>query len=364
MAYTAPWAEEESTLTALTAFAEEIVMDVGLGPTIRYHKDRPRPLPEVYDEFLDEFILGDKLGYSHIWLPEHHFTYDAHNPSALPILAALARQTDRIRLGTYILLLAFHHPILVAEDAAVVDILSHGRLDLAVGAGPMEQECEVFGVPRQETFGRTYEALEVIQKCWTEERFSHQGKYFQFDNVEVTTKPVQQPHPPVYMAAFGPQSAARAARRGYHLAMGLGPSHDVYVSALREAGRNPADHRFVSGPIGIHLADTTKQAWDEAEEALHTWVSFYGDRGSPVGRGLPPVGELREKNFAFGGMPFMVGSADEVGEKMRAMFRHAPLDELVLYFHPPGMATEVARRAMTMFAEQIMPEAREWGIAN
>jgi len=339
-------------------------MDVGLGPTIRYHRDRPRPLPEVYDEFLDEFILGDELGYSHLWLPEHHFAYDAHNPSALPILAALARQTRRIRLGTYILLLAFHNPILVAEDAAVVDILSHGRLDLAVGAGPMEQECEVFGVPRKETFGRTYEALEVIQKCWTEERFSHQGKYFQFENVAVTTKPVQQPHPPIYMAALGPQSATRAAQRGYHLAMGMGPSHDVYTSALREAGRDPADYRFVSGPIGIHLADTTKQAWDEAEEALHTWVSFYVDRGSPVGNGLPPVGELREKNFAFGGMPFMVGSPDEVGENMRKMFRHAPLDELVLYFHPPGMPTEVARRAMTMFAEQIMPEARDWGSAN
>ena len=124
-------------------------MDVGLGPTIRYHRDRPRPLAELYDEFFGEFILGDQLGYSHIWLPEHHFAYDAHSPSALPILAALARQTSRIRLGTYILLLAFHNPILVAEDAAVVDILSHGRLDLAIGAGPMEQECEVFGVPRR-----------------------------------------------------------------------------------------------------------------------------------------------------------------------------------------------------------------------
>ena len=82
-------------------------MDVGLGPTIRYHRDRPRPLAGVYDEFFDEFILGDQLGYSHIWLPEHHFADDAHDPSALPILAALARQTSRIRLGTYILLLAW-----------------------------------------------------------------------------------------------------------------------------------------------------------------------------------------------------------------------------------------------------------------
>ena len=100
------------------------------------------------------------------------------------------------------------------------------------------------------------------------------------------------------------------------------------------------------------------------EEALHAWVSFYADRGSPGGRGLPPVGELRQKNFAFGGMPFMVGSADEVGEKMRAMFRTAPLDELVLYFHPPGMPTEPARRAMTMFAEQIMARTRDWRAAN
>ena len=180
----------------------------------------------------------------------------------------------------------------------------------------------------------------------------------------VTTKPVQQPHPPIYMAAMGPQSAARAARRGYSLAMGLGPSHDVYVAALRDAGHNPADQRFVSGPIGIHIADTTAQAWDEAEEALHAWVSFYVDRGSPVGNALPPVGELREKNFAFGGMPFMVGSVDEVGENMQKMFRSAPLDELVLYFRPPGMPTEAARRAMTLFAEHIMPEARGWGTAN
>jgi hypothetical protein len=100
------------------------------------------------------------------------------------------------------------------------------------------------------------------------------------------------------------------------------------------------------------------------EEALHAWVSFYADRGSPGGRGLPPVGELRQKNFAFGGMPFMVGSADEVGEKMRAMFRTAPLDELVLSFHPPGMPTEPARRAMTMFAEQIMAGTRDWRAAN
>ncbi len=201
-----------------------------------------------------------------------------------------------------------------------MDNLSHGRLDLAIGAGPMEQECRVFGVPRNESYARTYEALQVIQKCWTQEEFSHHGKYFHFDNVRVTTKPVQQPHPPVYMAAMGPQSATRAAKRGYHSAMAMGPSHNVYVDALRDTGRDPADFKFVSGPIGIHIADTTEAAWDEAEEALHAWVSFYVRRGSPVGHGLPPVGELRKRNFPFGvcrswsGRSARSGGRDDAGD--------------------------------------------------
>ena len=336
-------------------------MDVGLSPTIRHHPSRPEPLVQLYDEYFDEFLLGEKLGYSHIWLPEHHFAPDAHNPMPLSILAAIARQTTRIRLGTYVLLLPFHHPILIAEEAAMVDILSHGRLDLAIGAGPMQQECEVFGLPMNERFGRTYESLEVMQKCWTEDTFSHHGKYFNFDNVSMTTKPVQAGGPPIFMASAGPQSATRAAKRGYHLAMAMGPGHRTYVSALREAGRDPADQQFVSGPVAVHIADTTAEAWDEAEEALHGWVSFYADRGHPIAQGLPPVGELRDSGFGFGGMPFFVGSVDEVAEKMRAAFEHAPLDELVLYLRFSGMPTEAARRTMRLFAEEIMPEARGWG---
>jgi alkanesulfonate monooxygenase SsuD/methylene tetrahydromethanopterin reductase-like flavin-dependent oxidoreductase (luciferase family) len=336
-------------------------MDVAIASTIRNLPQRPLPLPQLYDEFFDDFLLADELGYSHIWQPEHHFAKDQHNPSALPVLAALARQTRRIRLGTYVLLLAFHHPILLAEEAAMIDILSHGRLDLAIGAGPMEAECEVFDIPRSETFGRTYEALQIVQKCWTEEEFSHHGKYFHFDNVRMTTKPVQRPHPPLFMAAVGPQSAKRAATRGYGLAMALGPAHNTYLDALEGSGRSLDDVKLVSGPVAVHIAETTEQAWDEAEEGLHAWISFYGDRGSPMAAGLPPVGELRKSDFTFGGMPFFVGSVEKVKQRMREFFAEAPLDELCLAFHHPGMSAEASRRAITLFAEEVMPEARTWG---
>jgi alkanesulfonate monooxygenase SsuD/methylene tetrahydromethanopterin reductase-like flavin-dependent oxidoreductase (luciferase family) len=120
----------------------------------------------MYRDQLEGWVLAGQLGCSHIWLAEHHFADDAHNPSALATLAYVAARTQHIRIGTYIILMAFHHPILVAEDAAVVDILSNGRLDLAVGAGAMPAECEIFGILQQETFGRTYLDRAVLQPSW------------------------------------------------------------------------------------------------------------------------------------------------------------------------------------------------------
>ena len=337
-------------------------MQAAIAATIRQLPGRPQPLAQVYREHLETYVLADELGFAHLWLAEHHFADDQHNCSAMPILAAVAARTQRIRVGTYIILLAFHNPILVAEDAATLDLISDGRFDLAVGAGPMPVECAEFGVSPKETFARTYEALEVVQKCWTEEVFSHHGKYFHFDNVRMTTKPVQRPHPPILMAAGGPQSAQKAAERGYGLAMGMGPAHATYVETLRARGLDPARAQIVSGPVGIHLADTTQQAWDEAEEPLRAWLEFYRRRGAPFVPSVPPAGEFRRTpGIGFAGMPFFVGTVDEIGPRLRALFHQAPLDELALYFHLPGIPLESVKKSMALFARHIMPELRSWG---
>ena len=193
-------------------------MDIGLAMTARVLPDRPRPLPDVYRQLIDEAVLGEELGFSSWLVAEHHFAEDRHNPSQFPLLAAAAVRTERIRLGTYVLLLALHDPVRVAEDAATVDILSGGRLILAVGAAPMEGECAVFGIPPKERFGRTYEALEILQRCFAEEHFTHEGRYYSYGDITMTTKPVQDGGPPIFMAAMGPQSLAKAGERGYNLA--------------------------------------------------------------------------------------------------------------------------------------------------
>lgn len=335
-------------------------MDVGIAAGIRNLPGRERPLPLLYQECIEEAVLADELGFSHFWMSEHHFAEDDWNSRPLSILAAMSARTRRIRLGTYVLLLALHDPLAVAEEAAAVDILSDGRLDLGIGAGPMPQECEVFGVAKAETFARTYEALGLLQRLYTEEEVTHEGKYYRYHKVRLRPKPVQRPHPPIWMAAMGPQSIERAAQRGYHLASALhSPLWKTYPDLLAKHGRARRDHRIVSGPVCVHVAPTREQAWDEAEAPLHWGVEFYRRRG--VNMPLPPVGELRRtKNAGIYGVPFAVGTVEEVIAALSA-YRQEPLDQLALQFHAPGMDVEHVKRSMRVFAREIMPEIRRRG---
>jgi alkanesulfonate monooxygenase SsuD/methylene tetrahydromethanopterin reductase-like flavin-dependent oxidoreductase (luciferase family) len=335
-------------------------MDIGLAAGIRNLPGKEQPLPQLYREFIDEAVLAEELGFSHVWLSEHHFAEDDWNCRPLPALAAAAACTGRVRLGTYVLLLALHDPLAVAEEAATLDVLSNGRLDLGIGAGPMPQECAVFGVARNETFARTYEALEFMQRCFTEPEVTHEGKYYQYRNVRLRPRPVQQPHPPIWMAAMGPQSIERTAQRGYHLASALhSPLWRTYPDLLRQNGRRREDHRIVSGPLCVHVAATREQAWDEAEEALHWGVEFYRRRG--VDMPLPPVGELRRTpNAGIYGVPFAVGTPEDVLRGL-SIYKDEPLDQLALQFHAPGMNVEHVKRSMRVFARELMPEIRSWG---
>jgi alkanesulfonate monooxygenase SsuD/methylene tetrahydromethanopterin reductase-like flavin-dependent oxidoreductase (luciferase family) len=122
-------------------------MDFGILLPFRNPAQWHAPITKLYDEHIEEAVLAEELGYEHVWTTEHHFYDDAWSPSLLPILAAIAQRTSRIRLGTFIIILPFHHPVRVAEDAATVDILSKGRLDLGLGQGYVVSEFESFRIP-------------------------------------------------------------------------------------------------------------------------------------------------------------------------------------------------------------------------
>ncbi len=171
-----------------------------------------------YREFIDYVVEAEQLGFHSMFMVEHHFTGIGQVSASMTVLAYLAASTSRIRLGTAVVVLPWHNPVLVAEQAATLDLLSGGRFDFGVGKGYRKSEFAGFCIPQAEATERFDEALAVIRKAWTSQgRFSHHGKRWHYDDIVVEPAPAQRPHPPLWMAAGSPESIRRAAREGYHL---------------------------------------------------------------------------------------------------------------------------------------------------
>ena len=171
-----------------------------------------------YRQFVDYNVEAEALGYHSTFLVEHHFTGFGQVSASLSLLTWVAAKTRTLRLGTAVLVLPWHNPVLVAEQAATIDLLSGGRLDFGVGKGYRHNEFAGFCMPMAEADARFDELLDVIVKAWTsKQRFSHRGKYWQFEDIIVEPPTAQKPHPPMWMGAGSPDSIRQVAERGYNL---------------------------------------------------------------------------------------------------------------------------------------------------
>jgi alkanesulfonate monooxygenase SsuD/methylene tetrahydromethanopterin reductase-like flavin-dependent oxidoreductase (luciferase family) len=171
-----------------------------------------------YDAFIDYVVEADRLGFAHMFMVEHHFTGHGQVSASMTLLAYLAARTKTIRLGTAVVVLPWHNPVLIAEQAATLDLLTGGRFDFGVGKGYRKAEFDGFCIPIDEASERFDETMEIIRKAWTAEgRFSHHSKHWHYDNILVEPEPLQRPHPPLWLAAGSPDSIKRAAREGYNL---------------------------------------------------------------------------------------------------------------------------------------------------
>ena len=171
-----------------------------------------------YRDYLDFLLEAEGLGYRGCFLTEHHFTGWGQVSAPLHMLTWLAARTTTLRLGTAVMVLAWHNPILLAEQVATVDVLSGGRLDLGVGRGYRHNEFHGFAIDDGEAEARFEESLSAMTRAWTSaERFSHHGRFWHFDDIVLEPAPLQRPHPPIWVSAGRDASIIRAAERGYRL---------------------------------------------------------------------------------------------------------------------------------------------------
>jgi len=297
---------------------------------------------------------ADRLGFHAVFLVEHHFTGQGQVSASLNLLSYLAACTSRIRLGTAVVVLPWHNPVLVAEQVATLDLLSGGRLDFGVGKGYRDYEFAGFCVPRAEATERFDEAMDVIRKAWTGEgRFSHHGKRWHFENVVVEPAPVQRPHPPFWLGAGSEESIRRAAREGYNLLLDQIGSTDLTIERVttfrdecQRTGRY-YDPLMVGATRGLQILRSDAErpaAWARRQKVLANVGALARGRGAE--RYADP------RNFA--GPPQEIDDAPLLGTPAEIIAQLKRLEaggvEYVLLVDPAPTLD-----SLRIFADEIMP---------
>jgi len=248
--------------------------------------DRRVSLPTVYERALQRIEVMDQAAYDAVWLTEHHFNDYSVCPS-IPVMGAYAAaRTKKLRIGAAVTLAALYHPLRLAEEIALLDILSGGRVNWGAGRGFDPREFKAFGVAPTETYQRFHEAVEIVLAAWRNERMSFKGRYFSFDDLEVLPKPLQQPHPPVWVAASTDEAVKWAAAGGHSILMSPHPTHqeigeqwNLYRTQLEVHGHSIEGREIPMARL-VAIAPTDAEASTVAREGakwlLRTYVNPKG----------------------------------------------------------------------------------------
>ena len=334
---------------------------------------------ETFRQDVEIMQYAEELGFDEVWITEHHFNRYGLCTDPLLYATHVAAKTKRIRIGTAILVLPFHNPIRLAEQIAMVDILSDGRLDVGVGRGYQPVEYAGMNLPIDKGNEIFSEVLDVLFQAWTQPKVDFNGKYFTFKDTVVLPKPVQKPHPPVYVATSTPAKMREAARRGFRLMYGSvdtpaeqgGPTiQSIWEKIAREEGLpetaiKSAGQDFPK-TVRIYVAETDEQAWREIQKPLAWFIEHF--LGQSAGAGNVAGGQFSqykesEKTFQSPLESFrdrdIYGSPETVARKIREMRTKTGVGNFVGWFSFGGLDVDKAKNSMRLFAKEVMPRLKD-----
>ena len=306
-----------------------------------------------FRDFIDYNVEAEALGYDSTFVVEHHFTGFGQVSASLNLLTWVAARTSTLRLGTAVLVLPWHNPVLLAEQAATIDLLSGGRLEFGVGKGYRHNEFAGFCIPIAEADARFEESLSVIVKAWTsDERFSHHGQYWNFENIVVEPPTRQKPHPPIWMAAGQPESIRKVAQRGAKLLLDQFASiaatierFNIYKAEVEALGR-----RF--DPLDVGVARAFYVAKDAEDKRKAVEARLANQRRMTELAAAPGAVKSSMLSFDYtldaAEESAMYGTPDEIAAKLDRL-RSAGIEHVLL--NGAGGAVANLRR----FAHEVMP---------
>ncbi|WP_055701871.1 LLM class flavin-dependent oxidoreductase [Streptomyces silaceus] len=330
---------------------------------------------DYYDETLRLIELAESLGFTQAQTVEHYFTaYGGYSPDPVTLLTAAAARTSRIRLATGAVVPAFTHPVKLAGKLAMLDHLSHGRLDVGFGRAFLPTEFAAFGVPMDESRARFTEGVEACRRLWTTEDLVWEGRFHRFGPVTLLPRPFQQPHPPVYIAsATSAESCAAAGTAGHHLQVvpsvtsveQLASMLDAYRDAWDAAGHDPAARR-IQIKFTCYVSRNREEALQQGDFYERNYIEHMAAAVAPLATeksaDYPGYEKFLEKakNYEFAASlaadKVLAGDPDGVIDQIHAVRRKFGDDlSFSLQFNPGGLSFARAATAMELFAAEVMP---------
>ena len=317
--------------------------------------DRSVPLPAVYQRASERIQIMDKTGYDAVWLAEHHFTDYSVCPSIHMMALQVANQTSNLRIGTAVSLAPFYHPLRLAEEVALLDVLTEGRVNWGVGRGFESTEFATFGIPIAESQERFREIVELVIAAWTHERLNWSGKHWQFDDIEVLPKPYQSPHPPVWVAASSPSAVEWAAQQGHSILMDPHSPHsaisnkwETYRDVLAANGHSVAGRDIPMARM-IAVGKTSAEAEAIARRGAEWTVGAYetpvtnpklggNENASKV---VDPVEQYMKDIILY-------GTPEQIVDKIQRLEEEMHLGYL--------LCAPLSQSSFTLFTEQVLPK--------
>jgi alkanesulfonate monooxygenase SsuD/methylene tetrahydromethanopterin reductase-like flavin-dependent oxidoreductase (luciferase family) len=328
----------------------------------------PAGMPEAtaFDESMAQMRAAEDLGFDAVWLGELHFQKERSVlASPLVVAGALAACTRRIKIGIAVQVLPLSHPLRLAEDVATVDHLCRGRLDFGVGRSGLPGHYQGFNIPYEESRDRFFETLEILRKAWTHERFSHDGRHYQFRDVCVVPKPYQKPHPPLRVAATTQETYPLMGRLGHRLFVAVRTSSisDLkrfiggYHDAWREAGH--PGHGEVALLVPVYVAERARQACEEPEASTMHWFRSIAEA---LKRSATPQGRAQAARLAavsydeILGEQVVYGTPEAVVDRLRMLREELGFSSLSAWMNVGGQIPHArVLESMRLFAERVAP---------
>lgn len=318
-----------------------------------------------FPAFLGEVRLGEELGFDSVWLEEHHGVRDHYWPSPLVALAGIATETERITFGTDVLVMPFYHPVRVAEDAAMLAVMSGGRFVLGTAIGYRPDEFALYDTPLEKRGARFAEAVELIRRLWSGEEIDFEGRYYRVTGLRIEPRPNADVRPPIWIGGWGDRSLERAARLGD--AWIPGPTADLprllearerYHAHLRARGVDPASR---PAPLtrDVVVASTDEEAAEVA--GRHLLIAYRDEYGG--GAWAHPLisnadGVSLDRIDELGRDRFLVGSPATVIREVRRLQESFAVDHLICRLYFPGLPHAFVMEELRLLAHEVMPAFR------